>query len=647
MRGRARAPKHKRIRLFFVLCVLPFFALLPYLRVVNNPNELVRVFTTMSLVDDGTLAVDEQVATYGWVNDMAHVPSKFDGGKIHYFMVKTPLSTYLGVPVYFVYGKVQALFGHHHPTETTAAEAKLDWLRRTTWVLRLFTVQLPCFLFLIFFERYLRAFVPDVVLRLVTVTAAGLGTNYLAYSQIYASHTLYACAAFLCFAITERAMRRSPRDARARKRTHAFAVGFLAGACVAFEYHALFVAVVLAVFGVLVFRRPLQILALTVGGLIPAGIVAHFQWRAYGDPLKPGHQVLETASFAAAHQKGLFGVQLPDPVALKALSMDIGFGFFSMSPFMWFALVAVPVVFLLARGTPLLRRSQRVGAVVTALVLVAMFGVAAGIVEWRGGWTVGPRYLAGAPPTAAFASALVFQTLAKRGPGWRAWARGLAGGLAMAGVVCIGVVGLVYDTLPESLPRPLSQFALPAAWLGFVPHHIGEWFGWTSSTPWYLVCASMFGAAAVASLLRAGESRRAFAFRLGCFVLAATAGILPAFTRPEDKTTVMALHPSVGGLAAGWEPAGRDRITLEREDAERYGPRRPCVSYRVGDLDRIAGRLGDAIKDDSRAKAIREDRCTRDPYLAVMDSLNAYFLAVEARERAKAMAEPRPLPPLR
>ena len=108
------------MRLFFVLAAFPFFALFLYLRAVNNPNELVRVFTTMALVDDATLAVDEQVATYGWVNDMAHVPSKFDGGKLHYFMVKTPLSTYLGVPVYFAYAQVQTRrcrrsLGHHHP----------------------------------------------------------------------------------------------------------------------------------------------------------------------------------------------------------------------------------------------------------------------------------------------------------------------------------------------------------------------------------------------------------------------------------------------------------------------------------------------------------------------------------------------------
>jgi hypothetical protein len=260
---------------------------------------------------------------------------------------------------------------------------------------------------------------------------------------------------------------------------------------------------------------------------------------------------------------------------------------------------------------------------VLTLVLLAMFAVAAGIMEWRGGWTVGPRYLAGAPPTAAFASALVLQAFASRGPKWRSLARGVAGGLAIASVLSIGLVGLVYDTLPEALPRPLAQFALPFVYLGFVPHHIGEWFGWMSTFPWYLACAAMLGAVGVAVLLRDRETTRAFVFRLACVVVVACAGLAPAFTRPEDGAPVLGLHPSVAGLAAAWEPPGRDRITLLREDAERYGPRRPCMWYRLADLDRIAGRTADALKDETHAKAPRDERCTLDPYLSLMESLRA------------------------
>jgi hypothetical protein len=302
--------------------------------------------------------------------------------------------------------------------------------------------------------------------------------------------------------------------------------------------------------------------------------------------------------------------------------MDVGFGFFSMSPFMWLALLVIPVVLLSTHGPVTLRRSRRASAIVLSLVLLAMFGVAAGIMEWRGGWTVGPRYLAGAPPTAAFAAALVLQTFAARGPAWRSVARGIAGGLAIASVLSIGLVGLVYDTLPEALPRPLAQFALPFVYLGFVPHHIGEWFGWNSTTPWYIACAAMLAAVGVAVLLPAAESRRAFLFRLVCVVVAAGAGLAPAFTRPEDGSALLELHPSVQGLATSWEPPGRDRITLAREDAERYGPRRPCPWYHLADLDRIGGRAGDALRDETRAKAMR-DRCSFDPYFSVMEALRA------------------------
>jgi hypothetical protein len=131
----------------------------------------------------------------------------------------------------------------------------------------------------------------------------------------------------------------------------------------------------------------------------------------------------------------------------------------------------------------------------------------------------------------------------------------------------------------------------------------------------------MLAAVGVAVLLRDRESTRAFVFRLVCLVVAACAGLAPALTRPEDGTPVLGLHPSVAGLAASWEPPGRDRITLLREDAEHYGPRRPCMWYRLGDLDRIAGRTTDALRDEAHAKAPRADACKLDPYFSLMESL--------------------------
>jgi hypothetical protein len=101
------------IRLFFVLVAVPMFAVFPYLRDLNNPNEYARVFTTMMLVEKGTFIIDEPVATYGWINDMAHTPGLDPTKTPHYTMVKAPGATYLGIPGYFVFSKIVApLLGH-------------------------------------------------------------------------------------------------------------------------------------------------------------------------------------------------------------------------------------------------------------------------------------------------------------------------------------------------------------------------------------------------------------------------------------------------------------------------------------------------------------------------------------------------------
>ena len=37
----------------------------------------------------------------------------------------------------------------------------------------------------------------------------------------------------------------------------------------------------------------------------------YFHWKAYGNPFTPGHQMLETAHFAAEHKQGLWGILWP------------------------------------------------------------------------------------------------------------------------------------------------------------------------------------------------------------------------------------------------------------------------------------------------------------------------------------------------
>ncbi len=124
-----------------MLCVFP------YLRTVNNPNEFVRVYTVMSLVESRTFRIDEQVNTWGWVNDMARVKGRNDSSEQqgdHYFMVKAPGVIYAGAPGYFIFSKVVApLLGKKYPGVTAGQtgphaktvappatqEERLWWLR--------------------------------------------------------------------------------------------------------------------------------------------------------------------------------------------------------------------------------------------------------------------------------------------------------------------------------------------------------------------------------------------------------------------------------------------------------------------------------------------------------------------------------------
>ncbi|HVH47834.1 MAG TPA: hypothetical protein VM925_36115 [Labilithrix sp.] len=660
MRRELRWKRRGLHRLFFFFVLLPMLCVFPYLRVVNNPNEFVRVFTVMSLVESGSFCIDEQVQTFGWVNDMAKVKGKTDGVD-HYFMVKAPGLVYLGIPPYVLFSRVVApLLGHKYPgvhgghvsaasiprgTVITQAstEQKLWWLRMSTWAMRIFATQIPCFLFLLWFEKYLRHFAPDPAIRYAAVTAAGLGTNYFAYTQIFASHSQYAAIAFLAFATIEKERRLSRGDVKQMRLSRALLAGFCTSACVTLEYHSLLMTIVLSLFATLTFWSPLRavfwvasairplrgarrwiplgtsvnptrMLAFALGGLINIPHMMYFHWTAYGNPFTPGHHQLETASFATAHHKGLWGIVWPSWDHIKSLSIDPGAGFFSLSPFMWIGLIAAPIVLLWPSGGPGERAHLRIVTVVWIACMTMAFGVNAGFVEWRGGWTVGPRYLVVCAPFFAFGGAVALERVAQRSRLSRLLARGVGGGLAFASVVMIGTVGLVFDTLPEAVARPFAQFFVPMARLGFVPHHIGEWFGWTSTTLWYVTCAAMLLAPLIACLVRQrGETRPETFGRVLTFAFAFAIGMVPALTPPEDSSALFKLHPAIPFLA-GWEPPGRDRLTVLREEAERFGTRGigPCLWYQVADLERVLNHESQAARDEARARsAMPKERCPK------------------------------------
>jgi hypothetical protein len=591
------------IRAFFVLVALPLLGVSPFIGVVNNPNENVRTYMTMALVDDHTFRLDEVIKRFGWVNDMAKVPGK-NGEPDYHSSVKGPAVSYAGVPIYWAFKKVAVRLGHTAPSKSWTLAERIWWMRSLTFTLRFFVVQIPCFLFLVWFERYLRTVTSDVSLRLSAVAAAGLGTNFLAYSQAYVSHSLFAVAAFLAFALAEMDLRLLPRQ---RSVMRAFWAGVFCGLATLLEYHALPVSVILAAWGLSAFYRPTRFVAFAFGGMLNAGAMMFFQWRAFGSPFTPGHKMMETAIFSAQTHKGIFGLTMPAWEPFKLLSVDTSFGFFGTSPYMWLGLLAIPFALFSTFGPPRERRVRRFGTLVWMSAMLLIWLILSGAVMWRGGWTVGPRYLGAAPPFFAYGAVCALERVSRTGAVARGISRGLAGGLALASVMSIGFVGLVYNTLPPSLLHPLTQFALPLARAGFVAHHAMEWVGWTSPTFWYIAAVALAAAPTAAALARSKLPDMAYGLQITFAVLAIWVGLLPQFVKKKPKDPPnFDLRPFV----AMWEPPGRDRLTSLRAEAESYGPRRPCLWHRLADLEASVTLTTEAASDRERAGAPRAD-CPR------------------------------------
>lgn len=585
-------------RVVLALALLSFTCVYPYLAGVNNPNENVRTYMTMALVEHHTFRIDKIVERHGWVNDMAKAPDKT--GEFHLYSVKGPAVSYAGVPVYWAFTKIAPRFGHPVPAIGAPAEQLAWWLRATTFVLRLFVVQLPCFLFLVWFERFLRGYSSDPVLRASAVVAAGLGTNYLAYALMFTSHAPFACAAFASFALITGERVRSPHDPKKRRLSAAFLAGLFAGLATLLEYHAFPVSGALAVYAFTTFYRPTRLVAFGAGATLDVLALMFFQWRCFGNPLTPGHKMVENKAFAAIHEKGLFGMGKPSLDVLSEVTFSHAFGFFGTSPYMWLGVAALPLVFFTSRGPAWQRRQRQATTVAWVSTMGILWITVSAAANWRGGWTIGPRYLGAAPPFFAFGAVVALEIFSGASLARRTLARGVAGGLAIASVLQMGLLGALYNTIPESVTRPLPQFVWPLLRAGFVPYHAGELFGFKGIAFFYVVVGAMLLAAVLAAVAPSRDKVVSFVARLGLVVVFTWIGLRPALSKPLPAEGGDAGVEAVRSLSAGWEPKDRDLVTTLRAKAE-HDPSATCIWYRIADLERGLGRVDDANRDEKRS----------------------------------------------
>lgn len=414
----------------------------PYFAKIHSANELPRLYLTMAMADEGTLAIDTGVRRWGATADVS--PS---GG--HQYSNKAPGSSMLALPGYLALREIEEARG----SEPSLAEIM--------WVCRVTTGIIPTLLFLLLLWRFLERWAPDEDVRAAVIVAYALGSMAMTYSLLFIAHQLSAVAIGTCFILSVWVVE-DQIDVR-----WMLAAGFAAGAAPLIDYQAAFAGVPLAIYLLAHLPRRgrdgIVGIALGVAGAaVPIAVLLGYHWLAFGHPLRTGYDA--SVTFAHFHQRGFLGLDQFRPAALygSTLAPDNGLLFFS--PFWALALWG---------WVELARRRRWWMLSITLSVAALYIAFISSLSFWRGGWQLGPRYIVAMLPFALVPLAAALTEAEQR---W--WTRGIAWGLIAASVVVYGTSSIQFPHFPDhDFTNPLYEITFRLYGDGYAPYSAGWWLG--------------------------------------------------------------------------------------------------------------------------------------------------------------------------
>ena len=361
----------------------------------------------------------------------------------HYYCDKAPGVSWLAVPMY---GAIHAVWGTEKPSRTYLAGA--------AWASTVWAVGVPSAIGVVMLYLLLAALGVGRWARAALALAYGLGTLAFPYATLMYGHQVVAALLLTAFALLVRARH---IVGAATGPVLLFGVGALLGASVVVEYPAALAVIVLCGYAAL-FVRPWHRLAwIAAGGAVMAVALALYHWLAFGGPLTLPYEF----SVQQNRHLGYFmGLGAPRWEAIRHILFTGYRGLFWSAPWL---ILAIPGIALLART-----RRFRAEAVVCGTIFVLFVWLNASLVDWQGGWAMGPRYLIPAIPFLAVgvAGLLVGVDLAAA-PKWAARI-GVAAGVALATYSAfLMLVGTsVKPEVPTAERKPFGRFLLPSFYAG-------------------------------------------------------------------------------------------------------------------------------------------------------------------------------------
>jgi hypothetical protein len=467
-----------------------YLYLFPYFPRIQSANELPRVYLVKAIVEDGTFAIDRQVARYGGTSDL----SRWDG---HLYQNKAPGSSLLVVPVYAA-------------VRLVASDPGLAF---SMWLCRIVAGVIPALLFLWLLWRFLERFTPEPEIRRLVLVAYALGSMAMTYALLYYSHQLSAvCIAGAWILVVEN---RRP-----------FVAGLLAGCAVLVDYQTAFAVLPIAVY--VIAKAPRTIPWAIAGAVAPLAMLLEYHHACFGSVLRTGYAT--AIVYGSDHAHGLLGMTTPRLAAIWGTLLAPDNGLLVLSPWL---LVAIP------GGIALWRRGER-ALVATSLGVVAVFLYFIwSIVFWRGGWEVGPRYVTAMLP---FLLPLVAVGLAELRKTPRVLE--LACGAIVSAVAIYTLSAATLPYWPDSLKDPLYEVTFRLLRDGAASPSLGSACGVPGLAGIVPVLA---GAAALTlwSIARAAGRRAALYAVVVAILILGAFSLVPHGGREANRAYTQTLYPAV------------------------------------------------------------------------------------------------------
>jgi hypothetical protein len=409
---------------FFVGCALVAVVCIssPLHLPLNNPNEGVRVFATKALVEQRTTTLDDVVAQWGFIDDKA----RHNG---HVYSSKAPLVTLLASGAYALV----------HPLSGDLPRVALTRFCRVTGSV------LPTFLCLALLYNALKRRVRDAFLVEVAVVGLVTGTGVLAALHVFSGHALVAATAA---ALTAQAIR---PDAPTPTRLVVMGTVWSTAACA--EYPAALLAPLCAPVVLAAPRRLTAVALVALGAFLAAIPTLVVHTVSFGAPWRTGYSFLDNPHYRSLVSGTFMGIGAPDFHVLSAALFSTEVGLFFFAPLCLLGVVALPR----------LARREKSAALAIVVVVVCFLGFIAGFRGWRGGWSVGPRYLSELWGILVVVAVVGLDGVAP------ALLRPAFTLCTAVGVLHSGLAGALFPHLPDNLKNPVVEMVFPLWVRGIAP----------------------------------------------------------------------------------------------------------------------------------------------------------------------------------